>query len=126
MNELLTQMEEFNGILICTTNLRSIMDSALNRRFHIIVEFKPLTQDGIRCMMGKYFSQIEYSESQVEKLMSFQSITPGDFGTLSSKVRFMPQDEIAADYIIDELCRMQDEKSAQESSRRKIGFRCDD
>ncbi|MBQ2081393.1 MAG: ATP-binding protein [Treponema sp.] len=126
VNELLTQMEEFNGILICTTNLRSIMDSALNRRFHIIVEFKPLTQDGIRCMMGKYFSQIEYSESQVEKLMSFQSITPGDFGTLSSKVRFMPQDEIAADYIIDELCRMQDEKSAQESSRRKIGFRCDD
>ncbi|MGN0738989.1 MAG: AAA family ATPase [Treponema sp.] len=36
VNEFLTQMEEFPGILICTTNLRTIMDAAMNRRFHII------------------------------------------------------------------------------------------
>ena len=42
VNEFLTQMEEFPGILICTTNLKNIMDKATLRRFHITVEFNPL------------------------------------------------------------------------------------
>lgn len=39
VNEFLTQMEEFSGILICTTNLKQILDPAINRRFHILCEF---------------------------------------------------------------------------------------
>ena len=38
VNEFLTQMEEFSGILICTTNLRNIMDPAMQRRFHLCQE----------------------------------------------------------------------------------------
>ena len=53
MNEILTQMEEFSGILICTTNLKKIMDSAMNRRFHMIVEFKPLEKDGLISLRRK-------------------------------------------------------------------------
>ena len=53
VNEFLTQMEEFGGILICTTNLKQIMDSAMNRRFHMIVEFKSLTENGIECMLKR-------------------------------------------------------------------------
>lgn len=48
VNEFLTQMEEFSGILICTTNLRQLMDKAMLRRFHLMVEFKPLMDAGVK------------------------------------------------------------------------------
>ncbi|MBI1823792.1 MAG: ATP-binding protein, partial [Nitrospirae bacterium] len=38
-NIFLEQMEQFNGILIATTNLVDNMDSAFSRRFHYKVEF---------------------------------------------------------------------------------------
>ena len=57
VNEFLTQMEEFSGILICTTNLKNIMDPAMNRRFHIISEFKPLDSEGINTLLRRYFGR---------------------------------------------------------------------
>ena len=119
VNEFLTQMEEFSGILICTTNLRSIMDSAMNRRFHIIVEFRPLEEKGIRTMLTRYFSGIRFDEKHVGRLSAFSSVTPGDFGVLSSRIRFMDAEDRNQDYIIEELCRIQEEKNG---GGRRIGF----
>ena len=118
VNEFLTQMEEFGGIMICTTNLKHIMDAAMNRRFHLIVEFKPLTRDGIQCMLEQYFSAYTFSEEALARLARTDTVTPGDFGVLASRIRFMNKQDLSAAYIIDELCRMQDEK---EGSAR-IGF----
>ena len=119
VNEFLTQMEEFPGILICTTNLKEIMDAAMNRRFHMIVEFKPLLAEGIRCLSERYFGEAMFSEEQLSRLERYESITPGDFGVLSDRVRFMQSQDISADYLTNELCRMQEEKT---SSGRRIGF----
>lgn len=44
-NELLTQMEGFDGIFICTTNRLDDLDPAALRRFDFKVEFKPLRLD---------------------------------------------------------------------------------
>lgn len=121
-NELLTQMEEFEGILICTTNLKNIMDQAMNRRFHIISEFKPLNRDGIEKLLKKFFGQIEFSESHVDRLARFSSVTPGDFGVLAGKVRFMDEEEINADCVVEELIQIQNEKNG--SSCGRIGFAC--
>lgn len=121
VNELLTQMEEFSGILICTTNLRQIMDAAMNRRFHMIVEFKPLEKEGIRCMLQRYFSAWDFTEKQLERLERFSSITPGDFGVLAGRIRFMNPDQLSAEYITGELCKMQNEKDGT-SGAGKIGF----
>lgn len=121
VNEFLTQLEEFSGIVICTTNLKHIMDSAMNRRFHMIVEFKPLSADGIRCMMERYFGSFEFDEQMISRLVKLESITPGDFGVLAGRVRFMNQSELNASYLVNELCRIQDEKSDHGS--RCIGFR---
>ena len=55
VNEFLTQLEEFPGIVICTTNLRNIMDPAMLRRFHITVDFKALTKEGIEILLHKFF-----------------------------------------------------------------------
>ena len=120
VNEFLTQMEEFSGILICTTNLRNIMDPAIQRRFHLAVEFKALQEDGIEKLLNKFFSENKFTTSQIDKLTSYNTVTPGDFGALSSRVRFIPSDEISSDYIISELIKLQEEKSGQGS--RRIGF----
>lgn len=121
VNEFLTQMEEFPGILICTTNLKRIMDPAMNRRFHIITEFKPLASDGIRTLLGRYFGGLTFEDSQIHRLTSLNSVTPGDFGVLASRVRFMDESERTPAYVIEELCKIQDEKQ-NEGSGRKIGF----
>ncbi len=119
VNEFLTQMEQFDGIVICTTNLRNLMDKAMQRRFHIMVEFKALKNEGVQSLLGKYFPQFDFNEEDIRKISRFQSATPGDFGNLSSRLRFMNQEKVTETYITDELCKMQEEK---EFGKRSIGF----
>lgn len=120
VNEFLTQMEEFSGILICTTNLKSIMDPAMQRRFHILTEFKPLKEDGIEKLLTKFFSAYVFDSISKERLLQYNSITPGDFGSLAEKIRFMSPNQISSAKIIDELCKIQEEKNG--SSNKRIGF----
>lgn len=119
VNEFLTQMEKFEGIVICTTNLRNIMDKAMQRRFHIMVEFKALKNEGVQSLLGKYFPQFDFNEKDIRRISRFQSATPGDFGNLSFRLRFMNQEKVTETYITDELCKMQEEK---EFGKRSIGF----
>ena len=119
VNEFLTQMEKFEGIVICTTNLRNIMDKAMQRRFHFMVEFKALKDEGVESLLGKYFPQFDFNEEDIRRISRFQSATPGDFGNLSSRLRFMNQKKVTETYITDELCKMQKEK---ELGKRSIGF----
>lgn len=119
VNEFLTQMEKFEGIVICTTNLRNIMDKAMQRRFHIMVEFKALKNEGVQSLLGKYFPHFDFNEEDIRRISRFQSATPGDFGNLSSRLRFMNQEKVTETYITEELCKMQEEK---ELGKRSIGF----
>lgn len=119
VNEFLTQMEKFEGIVICTTNLRNIMDKAMQRRFHIMVEFKALEDEGVESLLGKYFPHFDFNEEDIRRISRYQSATPGDFGNLSSRLRFMNQEKVTETYISDELCKMQEEK---EYDKRRIGF----
>lgn len=127
VNEFLTQMEEFSGILICTTNLRNVMDPAMQRRFHIMVEFKPMKFEGIKIMAERYFPNHHLSNSQIEELEDMESTTPGDFGAIASRIRFMNPDDVNSDYLFEELKKLQAEKKKQwdnenGESERRIGF----
>ncbi|MBR4489131.1 ATP-binding protein [bacterium] len=122
VNEFLTQMEEFDGIFICTTNLRKIMDPAMNRRFHAIVEFKPLEREGIAALLKSYFGKYDFSDSDVAKIADFDSAAPGDFGVLAQKLRFMKQSSINSAFIVEELCRIQSEKDNGNRKTGKIGY----
>ena len=121
VNEFLTQMEEFKGILICTTNLKKIMDSAMLRRFHFCVEFKPLEKNGIQTMLQKYFPDYTFSNEDIKSLQECGSVTPGDFGTLSSRIRFMNQDRVNSCVITNELIELQKEKNTKNICH-TIGF----
>lgn len=120
VNEFLTQMEEFNGILICTTNLRKIMDPAMQRRFHILSEFKPLNEYGIGKLMHNFFGDWNVEEKDMQRLVNSSTVTPGDFGALAGKLRFMEEEEISGKVIVDELMKIQEEKLGE----RHIGFAC--
>ncbi len=122
VNEFLTQMEEYNGILICTTNLREILDPAMARRFHFLVEFKPLRMDGIRRLLASYYPGLDFSDTQLKLLEEFDSITPGDFGQLSARSRFYSKDKLTAQRIIDELVSVQNEKRMNRGCSDRIGF----
>lgn len=120
VNEFLTQMEEFPGILVCTTNLRKIMDPAMERRFHMMTEFRPLKADGIKTLLGSFFGDYEFDQCSVERLADTGTVTPGDFGSLSGRMRFIPKSKLNSNYILTELEKIQNEKNASKS----IGFGC--
>ena len=118
-NEFLTQMENYGGIVICTTNFREIMDRAMQRRFHIMVEFKALDDEGVEILLDKFFPQFDFSEEQLGRLCRYESATPGDFGNIHSRLRFLAPEKVNAEYIIQELCRCQEEKQC---GRKAVGF----
>ena len=120
VNEFLTQMEEFSGICICTTNLRKIMDPAMQRRFHIISEFKALSKDGITSLLKSFFCNYKFNDLQIKNLVKYNTVTPGDFGSLKSRIRFVSKEKLDSDYIINELVKIQDEK--QKNGGGQIGF----
>ncbi len=110
VNEFLTQMEDFTGLLICTTNMRQLMDPAMQRRFHIMTEFKALNKSGIEKLFYNYFGSFKFTNRQTEVLEQYHSVTPGDIASLYGRIRFIPQAKINSEYIINELIKMQEEK----------------
>lgn len=122
VNEFLTQLEEFPGIVICTTNLRQIMDPAMARRFSLCIEFKPMTAEGINKLLEKYFPELSFTEEQVMRLDELKTVTPGDFGTLSGRVCFMNPEKVTADYIVEEIYKIQRDKNGDFTIGGRIGF----
>ena len=118
-NEFLTQMENYDGIVICTTNLRQVMDKAMQRRFHIMVEFKALEAAGIEKLLKVYFPQFDFEDDGLLQLCKYESVTPGDFGNLLARFRFMRPEKITSQYIIQELCKAQEEKNY---GKKTVGF----
>ena len=121
-NEFLVQMERFKGILFCNTNLPQSLDKATDRRFHFKVDFMPLTKEGVALLCKSYFASYEISEKQVEKIFCSGDVTPGDFGALNGRVRFMDKSAVNADYITDELCKIVKGKTRDWENKRQIGF----
>ena len=124
-NEFLSQIQEFDGIIMCTTNLKEVLDPAINRRFHFLVEFKPLTIEGIRMLLKSYFEEISFDEKLIQSLSEYNTITAGDFGILYQSCRFKSSETVNADYIFQELCERQKDKLDNETkSSCRIGFSC--
>ena len=111
VNEFLVQMEEFDGLCVCATNLKDIMDPAMQRRFHMLVEFKPLKEEGVRTLLKNYFGNLDFTQEQVDAITRWQSATPGDFAQLYGRIRFMDADAVNSDFVADELQQIQKEKS---------------
>lgn len=122
VNEMLTQIEAFDGILIVTTNLVDTLDAASIRRFDIKVKFDALTQSQAQALFESYAVEFgiedSVTESHLRQAGELSSVTPGDFAAVARQAGFHPVTD-ASDFV----ARLQAECSLKkENKHRPIGF----
>lgn len=89
VNELLTQMEAFDGVFFCTTNLMANLDPASLRRFSVKARFDYLRPDQSWAMFNAELVRLGGQivpglEQQVRRL---DKLTPGDFAVAARQFR---------------------------------------
>lgn len=88
VNEILTCMENFRGILLCATNHVDNLDMAAQRRFLFKMKFDYLDNTGVMHFYEKFFSKFvseDISNIEKENIKSIQGLTPSDFNNLKRK-----------------------------------------
>ena len=95
VNELLTQMESFDGIFMCATNLMDRLDSASLRRFDFKVRFGYLNSEQrwnlfVRCLNELGYSCLAGEEGALSRsLEKLVNLTPGDYSVASRQFRIL-------------------------------------
>ncbi len=106
VNEFLTQMERFRGMLICTTNLLEMLDNASVRRFNRKIRFHYLEGQGKLLLYNKLLApllQQPISEDNISELNKINELTPGDFKVVRDRFFFMPQQTLSHQEMIAAL-----------------------
>ena len=81
VNELLHQMENFNGVMIGATNFIQNLDQAIMRRFTFKLQFNYLDNAGKELFFERMFHCLLSSEDK-ERLHRIPNLAPGDFRTV--------------------------------------------
>ena len=94
VNEMLTQIEHFDGIFIATTNALDSMDEACLRRFDLKVKFDYLNADKAKTLFLLFCEKLcpdsTIDDHVLKALEGLRNLAPGDFATLSHQSRFNP------------------------------------
>ncbi|MDQ6991445.1 MAG: ATP-binding protein [Mariprofundaceae bacterium] len=101
VNELLVQMENFDGLFICSTNLMDNLEQASLRRFAIKVKFDYLKVEQALAMLKKE-SIGEVSEQDYRNIQSMHYLAPGDFAAVKKRLDILSI-EATASALIREL-----------------------
>jgi transitional endoplasmic reticulum ATPase len=91
VNEILTQMESYHGVLIATTNRMESLDSASLRRFDLKVKFDMLKPSQAWKLLKSYCQVLglpEPDDSAQDALEKVDNLTLGDFAVLERQHRF--------------------------------------
>jgi len=93
VNEMLTQMESFEGIFIASTNLMTSLDAAALRRFDLKIRFDYLKPEQAWALFIDTRHRLgindEYTDVQ-PSLARLNSLTPGDFANIVRQARLVP------------------------------------
>jgi SpoVK/Ycf46/Vps4 family AAA+-type ATPase len=87
VNELLTQMECFQGILIASTNFDQRLDPAVARRFDFKLHFGFLKPAQATLLFKQVTGALDLPNEIVSTLSNMQQLTPGDFAVVKRKIR---------------------------------------
>lgn len=103
VNELLTQMEEYEGLFICTTNLLEKLDAASLRRFDWKIAFSAMTASQRWAFFLQELHLLGGSIEAAKHLQPFvrqqlNGLTPGDFAPVSRQFRLLRQVPNAQEY----------------------------
>lgn len=123
VNEMLTQIERFEGLMVVSTNLIEVLDPAALRRFDLKLKFDYLTLKQ-RLDFAKQQAEIlglpSLSEEDLSQIESLNLLTPGDFAAVARRHQFSPFQKVQ-----DWLSALQGEcevKPAFSAATRRIGF----
>ena len=92
VNEMLTQMEDFRGIFIASTNLMDSLDGAAMRRFDARIRLGYLGAEQVWAMFSRLVQALELTEAgDVRKALDrLCNLTPGDFAAVERHCRLDP------------------------------------
>jgi SpoVK/Ycf46/Vps4 family AAA+-type ATPase len=126
VNELLTQMECFEGIFLCATNFLDRLDAASLRRFGLKVKFDYLTIEQRILLFGELVSELGIAQPddlgaiKVKRaLAGFNNLTPGDYAAVRKRWRLTG----SKDNYLDFLAALSEESEIKpDGQKRQIGF----
>jgi SpoVK/Ycf46/Vps4 family AAA+-type ATPase len=118
VNEMLTQIESFPGVLIASTNLMDGLDQAALRRFDYKVRLDYLRSEQAAAMLERYCAHwgIVLRASDAERLKAIR-LTPGDYAVIARRHRIAPYRD--ADAMIEDL---RAEAALRQPADRRMGF----
>ena len=95
VNELLTQMETFEGIFICATNLIDDLDPAAARRFDFKLRFDVLRLDQRWTLFSQVLREQGFKGTRkvdwLSRLAGLDGLTPGDFAAVIRQGRIQEE-----------------------------------
>lgn len=120
VNEMLTQIESYCGVLIVSTNLMDNLDPASLRRFDLKAKFDYLKPEQAVTLLSRCAEQLKISapnERENRDIQQLRTLTPGDFATIMRQSRFRPLTEVA------QLIRaLESECNLKPETSKAIGF----
>jgi SpoVK/Ycf46/Vps4 family AAA+-type ATPase len=122
VNELLVQMEAFDGMFFCATNLMDLLDSAVFRRFDVKAKFGYLRPDQVMSMFGSFLlgAGVKSIDEKAWKsrLSDLRELTPGDFAAVRRRLNLTGQ--IVTPEVLH--AELQKEISIRPNHARQVGF----
>ncbi|MEI7456201.1 MAG: ATP-binding protein [Nitrosomonadales bacterium] len=122
VNELLTQMEAFEGIFVCTTNLLDKLDQASLRRFAFKVKFDFLNADQrwemFKNELTRLGGDLDATTDCESRVRSLEKLTPGDFAVAARQFDVLDIKATPAEL----LRQLQEECKVKGGKTSKIGF----
>ena len=121
VNEMLTQIERFEGLMVVSTNLMNVLDPAALRRFDLKLKFDYLTPQqrlDFAKQQAKKLNLGAWADTHSKRLLELNLLTPGDFAAVARRHNFSPFDNL--EEWLEALCGECRVKPA--FSRKKVGF----
>ena len=119
VNELLQQMENFDGVMVAATNFSKNLDAAVMRRFTFKLEFGYLDDTGKKLFFERVF-RTKLADAEFAELKELLNLVPGDFRTVRQG-QFYLGDEVTN---ADRITALKEECALKKDGRslRPIGF----
>ena len=117
VNELLSRMENFKGVMVGATNFMDNLDAAIMRRFTFKLQFDYLDTVGKRAFFERMF-KTRLGDAEARRLATIPNLAPGDFRTVRQSLYYLGG-SVSNETRLNEL---EKECSLKKGCGRRIGF----
>lgn len=121
INVLLKQIENFDGVLILSTNFENIRDRAINRRIHFFVKFDPPNYEMRKILFNSLVPEKYHSLFNADTICR-EEFTGGELKNVWTRIgiRLFCNEEVNSETFIEEIRREREKSNTEEV--KKCGF----